>query len=165
MTEKGIGGGRVNCDLAVPADPLDASGLARQALRRERRCMRLLTGIATLLWLLAAAGVAFVVDVVLRRLNPTLQQLLRDSALGKLPVERMVVLQAIHFQAVKICTLIIAASFAALTLAALCTVLLVLISRRVTLHQINTKLGAINEQLTHLRLAPSNSPSEHMERG
>jgi hypothetical protein len=85
---------------------------------------------------------------------------MRDTALGTLPAKQIVELQALHFQAVEICTLVIAASFAALTLAALCTVLLILASRRVTLHQLNANLAAISEQLKHLRLPPSDPSTE-----
>ena len=160
MTEKEIGRALLNRGPGVPAGALDPRQLTQQVLQRERRRMRLLTALAILLWLLAAAGVSFVVYVALWHLYPKHQQLMRATALGNLPVEQIVELQALHFQAVEICTLVIAASFAALTLAALCTVLLVLASRRVTLHQINTDLAEISEQLKHLRLSQSDRSPE-----
>lgn len=159
MTEKEIGRALLNLGRGVPAGALDPRQLTQQFLQRERRRVRLLTALAILLWLLAAAGVFFVVYVALEHLYPKHRKLMRDTALGNLPVEQIVERQALHFQAVEICTLVIAASFAALTLAALCTVLLVLASRRATLHQINTNLAEISEQLKHLRLAPSNPSS------
>lgn len=159
MNEEEIGRALLNLGPEVPAGALDPRRLTQQVLRRERRRMRVLAALAILLWLLAAVGVFFVVYVALWHLYPKHQKLMRDVALGNVPAEQIVAIQASHFQAVAICTRVIAASFAALTLAALCTVLLVLASRRATLHQINTSLAEISEQLKRLRPPPSDPSS------
>ena len=160
MTETELGRALLNLGHEIPAGALDPRQLTQRVLQRERRRMRLLTALAVLLWLLAAAGVSFVVYATLWHLYPKHQQLMRNAALGNLPVEQIVELQSLHFQAVRICTQVIAASVAALALAALCTILLVLASRRVTLHQINTNLAEVSEQLKLLR-HPSSITETH----
>jgi hypothetical protein len=109
--------------------------------------MRLLTGISIFLWLLAAAGVLFVVYGALWHLYPRQKLLFREAALGKLTAEQIDALQATHYMVIEAATIVLAASFIALTLAALCTVLLVLVSRRATLAQINQNLAEISQQL------------------
>jgi hypothetical protein len=47
-----------------------------------------------------------------------------------------------------------------LLLAAVCTVLLILLSRRATLRQINASLVEISEELKLLRQSPANRPRE-----
>ena len=156
MSDKEIGKALVNLDAGASAGVPDARQLAGKVWQRERWRVRLLTGLTMLLWLLAAAGVFFVIYVVTWHLYPRQQQLMRDATLGKLPVEKVVEIQALHFQLVEICTRVVAAAFIALTLAALCTVLLVLVSRRATLRQINHQLAEISEQLKQLQLPAAN---------
>jgi hypothetical protein len=125
-------------------------------LRRERWLVHLLTGLTVLLWLVAAAGVFFVVYVATWHIYPKQHKLMLDATLGREPVEKIVKIQELLFQAVEVCTYVVAASFVALTLAALCTVLLVLVSRRATLRQINAQLAEISTQLKQLQLAQAN---------
>jgi phage shock protein PspC (stress-responsive transcriptional regulator) len=147
MSDQEIGKALMHVDTGASASAPDPRLLAGNILQRERWRVRLLTGLTVLLWLLAAAGVFFVIYVATWHLYPKQQQLMRDTTLGKLSVEKAVEIQAIHFQMVEICTRVVAAAFVALTLAALCTVLLVLASRRATLRQINASLAEISEQL------------------
>jgi hypothetical protein len=56
-------------------------------------------------------------------------------------------------------TLLIAFSIAALTLAAICTVLLNLTTRRATLRQINASLLEISDQLKELRSSATRHPA------
>jgi len=153
MSDKEIGKALLRLDTEGSARAPDPRHLARKVLQRERWRVRLLTGLTVLLWLLAAAGVFFVIYIATWHLYPKQQQLMQDATLGKLPVEQIVEIQAILFQMVEICTRVLAAAFVALTLAALSTVLLVLASRRATLRQINASLTEISEQLKQLRLA------------
>ena len=57
--------------------------------------------------------------------------------------------------AFKMGSVFITLAVGALTLAALCTTLLVLASRRATLRQVNANLVEISEQLKQLRQAPT----------
>jgi len=153
MSEKGVGKALLSLDPGASQRESDSRQLARNVIARDQRRVRLLTGLTILLWLLAAAGVCFVVYVALWHVYPKEHKLVQDVALGNLTPEQIVTLQALHFQALRICTLVIAAAFAAIILAALCTVLLILISRRATLRQINANLAEISEQLKQLQFA------------
>src|SRR5712692_1049852 len=128
MSDKEIGKALLHLDTGATAIAPDPRQLAGKVLQRERWRVRLLTGLTVLLWLTAAAGVFFVIYVATWHLYPKQQKLMLDATLGRLPVEEVAKIQAVHFQAVEICTRVVAAAFVALTLAALCTVLLVLVS-------------------------------------
>lgn len=150
MNDKEIGKSLLDRDAGMSAGAADARQMAGNILRQERGRIRLLAGLAILLWLVAAAGVFFVIYVAAWHIFPKQQQLMRSATLGNLPAERIVAIQSVHFHAIELCTRVIAAAFVALTLAALCTVLLVLISRQATLRQIHNQLSIISEQLKRL---------------
>ncbi len=151
MNDEEIGKALLNLNSGTSAGAPDPRQLPAKMLQHERGRIQLLTGLTILLWLVAAAGVFFVVYVAIWHMYPKQHKLMRDAALGNVPVEEIVALQAIHFQVLDLCTRVVAAAFVALTLAALCTVLLVLVSRRITLRQINTQLAEISEQLRQLQ--------------
>jgi hypothetical protein len=158
MTDKEIGKGLLNVATDAPGSGPDPRPLAAKVLERERWRIRLLAALTVLLWLAAAAGVFWVLYAATFHLYPKQQKLMHDTVLGKVPAERVVEIQALHFQAVNICTQVVAASFVALTLAALCTVLIVLASRTATLRQINASLAEISELLKQRQLSPANQP-------
>lgn len=158
MTDKEIGKALLNLATDAPGSVPDPRRLAAKVLERGRWHIRLLAALTVLLWLVAAAGVFWVLWAATFHLYPKQQKLMRDAALGNIPPEEVVEIQALHFQAVEICTRVLAASFIALTLAALCTVLLVMASRTVTLRQINASLAEISEQLKQLQPPPANQP-------
>jgi hypothetical protein len=136
-----------NLDTKLPAESLDPRQVAKRVVQRRHWQMRLLTGITVFFWLFAAAGVLYVVYGALWHLYPRQKLLMREIALGKLSPDKVDALQATHFMVVEAATVILGVSFIAITLAALCTVILVLVSRRATLAQINHQLAGISEQL------------------
>ena len=136
-----------NLDTKLPADSLDPRQVASRVVKRHQWQMRLLTGITVFFWLFAAAGVLYVVYGALWHLYPRQKLLMHDIALGKIPADKIDALQATHFMVVEAATIVLGVSFISLTLAALCTVLLVLVSRRATLAQISLQLAGISEQL------------------
>lgn len=147
MNENDIRAAMHNLDTTLPEGSLDPRQVAGRVVQRRQRQVRLLAGISIFLWLIAAAGVLYVVYGALWYFYPRQRVLMRDVALGKIPAEKIGALQATHFMVIEAATIILAASFIAVTLAALCTVLLVLVSRRATLSQINQQLAGISEQL------------------
>jgi cell division protein FtsL len=155
MTENDIGKGLLNLNTDAPRSAADERQLARKVLQRDRRRVWLLAAMAVLLWLVAAASVFFVVYVAIFHLYPKQHQLMRDYALGDLPVQQMIEIQSLHFRTVEICTLVVSAAFVAATLAAVCTVLLVLVSRQATMRQINAGLAEIFEELHEQRPGPA----------
>jgi len=160
MTDKEIGKALLHVPANAPESVPGPRQLAAKALQRERSRLRLLAALTVLLWLVAATGVFWVLYAATFHLYPKQQQLMRNAALGKLPAEEVVAIQALHFQAVEICTRVVAASFVALTLAALCTVLLVLTARTATLRQINASLADISQHLRQQQLAPAHHPPD-----
>lgn len=149
MTEKDLGKALLNLDMASAPAALDPRQVTRKILERDRRRLRLLAGLAILFWVLAAAGIVclcpFYVIVVAPRL--------RAYQAGRAQLEKdwndwaLVGDWAAYW---------ILACIILLLLAAVCTVLLVLLSRRATLRQINASLVEISEQLKQLRqLSPS----------
>jgi hypothetical protein len=159
MTDKEVGKALLKVAIEAPGS-VPGPRLAAQVLARERWRLRLLAALTVLLWLAAAAGVFWVLYAAIFHLYPKQQQLMHDAALGEFPAAKVVEIQALHFQAVEICTRVVAASFVALTLAALCTVLLVLASRTATLRQINASLAEISEQLKQRQLPPAHQPPD-----
>ncbi len=145
MNENEIGTGLARLGVLRSAD--DERSLARKVLQRDQRRIWLLTGLAALFWAIAAAGVLFVVYVALFHLYPKQQLMMRASATGDLSTEQLIEIQASHFRAVEICTLVVASSFIAATLAAICTLALILVSRQATLKQINANLAEMLERL------------------
>jgi hypothetical protein len=147
MNENEIRAAMHNLDTTLPEGAREPRQVASRAVRRNRWQVRLLAGISILLWLLAAAGVLYVAFGALWYLYPRQRVLMRDAALGRIPADKIDALQTAHFMVIETATVVLAASFIALTLAALCTVLLVLVSRRATLSQINEQLAEISGRL------------------
>jgi hypothetical protein len=77
----------------------------------------------------------------------------QDEKDQRLPAAERARLQEELPQAFHVANVMIALSVAVLTVAALCTVLLVSASRRATLRQVNANLLEISEQLKELRQA------------
>ena len=145
MNENEIGAGLARLE-ALRGDDSDR-WLARKILRRDRRRVWLLSGLAVLFWAISGAGVFFVVYTAMFHLYPKQQQLMHAQAAGNLPTEQLIEIQSSHFRAVELCTLVVAASFIAATLAGICTLLLILVSRQATLTHINSSLAKIFELL------------------
>jgi hypothetical protein len=150
--------------LHLPSDQLQGTArdrqLARSIVQRDRRRVRLLAVLAVVLWSIAAAGVSFAVYSALFHLYPKQHQLMHDTALGRTTPERANQIQSLHFRALEICTLVIASSFVAATLAMACTVGLVLASRQATLRQISASLAEIHERLQEQPNRPASEPGE-----
>lgn len=149
MTENELGKALLDVDGPPPEVP-DPHQLTQVILDRDRRRIRLLASLATLFWVLTTAGVVCLCPFYLMMVAPRL----RAYQAGRAQLENdwndwaMVGAWAAYW---------ILACILSLLLAALCTVLLILLSRRATLRQINASLLEIAEQLGHLG---KRSPSE-----
>jgi hypothetical protein len=149
MTERELGRALLNVEIAPPPAAPDPRQLTHKILERDRRSIRRLAVLATVFWVLTTAGVVclgpFYVMVVAPRL--------RAYQLGRAQLEHdwndwMTVG---NWAACWILACILS-----LLVAAVCTVLLILVSRRATLRQINASLVEISEQLKQMRqVAPS----------
>jgi ABC-type Fe3+ transport system permease subunit len=134
----------------------DASGSpdARQQtwhiLERDRRRVRWLTGLAVVLWLVAALLVLGMF-VAMGLLMPRMAKLAQEVEAGRVTAAERERQEQANRVTGQMITLGVAASVGVLALAALATVFLVLASRRATLRQINANLLAISEQLRQSR--------------
>jgi hypothetical protein len=151
MTEKELGKALLNLDRP-PAAP-DPRELTRRILDRDRRRIRLWAGLATLFWILTTVGMVclcpFYVMVVAPRLRA--YQAGRAQLANDWNDWALVCDWAAYW---------ILACILSLLLAALCTVLLILLSRRATLRQINASLLEISEQLKALGQLPASRTPE-----
>ena len=137
MTEKELGRALLNLDVAPAPAAADPRQLTRQILERDRRRIRLLAGLATLFWILTAAGIICLCPFYVIMIAPRLRayQAGRAQLANDWDAWAMVGDWAAYW---------ILACIISLLLAALCTVLLILLSRRATLRQINASLAEIS---------------------
>jgi hypothetical protein len=151
MTEKELGRALLNLDVAPAPAAADPRQLTRQILERDRRRIRLLAGLATLFWILTAAGIICLCPFYVIMIAPRLRayQAGRAQLANDWDAWAMVGDWAAYW---------ILACIISLLLAALCTVLLILLSRRATLRQINASLAEISEQLKRLGQLPPSEP-------
>jgi hypothetical protein len=153
MTEKELRRALLNLDATTLSGAADARQLTWRILERDRRRMRRLSGVTVGVWLLAAAMVLAAL-VGFGFLFPQQAQLLNDIDHGKLTAAQREEAQRALLVGFQKGTLMMGFSVAVLALAALCTVLLIFVSRRATLRQINSSLVEISEQLQRLREPP-----------
>ena len=153
-------------DLGRSLLRLDATGLSgvpdsRQAtwsiLDRDRRRVRFLTGLTLGVWALSALLI-WIVLVKFALLFPEHAKLRMDIERGAIAAAEREQLKDAMLLGFQKGTLVIAFSVAVLGLAALCSVLLNLASRRATLRQINASLLDISDQLKELRSSAARSP-------
>lgn len=143
MTDRELGRALLAVDLGGGPD---ARRQTWAVLDKDRRRVRLLTGLAVGSWLLAALLV-FGMFVAMGLLMPRVAKLAQDVDAGRVTaVEREREERANQVTGHMI-TLGVAASVGVLGLAALATVFLVLATRRATLRQINANLIEIAELL------------------
>src|SRR5262245_10871135 len=142
MTEKELGRALLNLDVS-PAPTPDPRQLTQRILERDRRRIRLLASLATFFWILTAAGVVCLCPFYLIVVPPRLRayQAGRAQLANDWNDWAMVGDWAAYW---------LLGCILALLLAAICTVLLILVSRRATLRQINASLLEISEQLKQL---------------
>jgi heme exporter protein D len=151
MTEKELGRALLTLDMAPSPAASDPRQLTRQILERDRRRIRLLAGLATLFWILTAAGIVCLCPFYVLIVAPRL----RAYEAGRAQLANdwndwaMVGDWAAYW---------ILACIISLLLAAICTVLLILLSRRATLRQINANLVEISQQLKQMRQLPPIEP-------
>jgi amino acid transporter len=153
MNDKDLGKALLRLDATQLAGVCDVRQETWKVLERDRRRVRLLTVLAVLIWLFAAALVLMGL-IGYSFAFPQQAYLMQSIEAGKLtPAERDQA-QRLVLIAFQKGTLLIALSVAIMAVAALVTVLLILASRRATLRHINAGLVEIGEQLKQLRLPP-----------
>jgi uncharacterized membrane protein YbhN (UPF0104 family) len=149
MTEKELGNALLRLDAAGPivADP---RVMTERILDRDRRRVRRLTWLTVGVWLFAAGLVLFLL-VEFGLMLPELAKLKNPANPARVtPTQRETMVNELEL-GFKLSLVVISLTVGALSLAGLCTLGLVLATRRATLRQVNANLVEIGEQLKQLR--------------
>jgi hypothetical protein len=157
MSEKELGRDLLKLDAATLAAVPDARQQTWNILARDRRRVRVLTGMTVCVWLLAALLVLGGL-IGFGLIFPMQAKLMTEMQEGKLTPAQREGTQLTILMGFQKGTLLIAFSVAVMSLTAVCTVFLILASRRATLRQVNASLIEISEQLKQLRSTPANPP-------
>jgi len=127
----------------------DSRQLTHSILNRDRRWVRILTGMTIFFWVLATGGIVGMVWFYFLQIHPRLGAYSAGRANPQRDVDAWIMVS--EWTAWSILGWMVV-----MFLAALSTVLLVLWSRRATLRQINANLILISEQLKQLQgISPS----------
>jgi hypothetical protein len=136
-------------DSTQLAASTDTRELTWKILDQDRRRVRRWVIVAVVLWLLAATGIvgAF---VAFGLLFPAHAKAMQQAGVPEIPEKLPAEIQSLHLVLTAFLakiSFLVALSVLVLVLATLATLLVVLVSRRATLRQINANLIAISEQL------------------
>jgi hypothetical protein len=159
MNEKELGEALLRLDTTARS-PVDVRAMTDRVLARDQRRVRILTWLTGGTWLLAGGMILFML-VMFALIFPAMAKLkdekLKDYGAGMAarqitPAQREQAERELEV-AFKMSTVIVTMTVGALCVAGLCTLGLVLASRRATLRQVNANLVEITEQLKLLRKA------------
>jgi ABC-type Fe3+ transport system permease subunit len=141
----------------IPGNESDARQVAAQVVRREARRVRMLAVLTIGLWVLAVLFIPAFVLPILARANRAGDVLMEAGASGQQVSPRQMADAVGGMFKNVVAAIAVAMSLGMLTamLASVCTVVLALTIRRVTLRQVNDGLAQISAQLRALKpLAP-----------
>jgi p-aminobenzoyl-glutamate transporter AbgT len=141
MTDKELGKALLTLDTAPPPDALDPKQLARNIIARDGRQLRWLAASTTIFWLITTACIVWLSIIFVMYVEPRLLA----YAAGKAQLQADWQDWA---KAGDLAARVLLASMITLLLAAVSTVVLILLSRRATLRQINASLMEISQKLT-----------------
>ena len=156
MNERELGKALLKLDAAILGGAPDTHQSAWRIIERDRRVMRLFAALTILVWLLATLMICAVL-MSFAWLVQAEEKLIEDINVGKIILDDRLVTERLLLAQFREGTLLTACSVAILALAALCTVVLLFLSRRATLRQLNAGLFEVTEQLRLLRQTQVNS--------
>ena len=158
MSEKELGEALLKFDGATLAGIPDQRQQLWRILEGDRRRVRILTWLVVIAWLLAG-GLVLIALVGYGFIFPMQAKVMKQIDEGKLSVKERDQLQRITLMSFQKSTLLIGFSVFVMAGAALCTVFLILASRKATLRQVNASLVEIGEQLKRLRQPQAGPPA------
>lgn len=138
MTEKELGKALLTLDATPKPSDLDPRQLARNIVHRDRRRIRLLAGVAGTFWIAATGGVVWLATMYFVMVEPRLNAYAAGRAQLETDWKDWARAGDIAARSLLVC-------LAALLLAAISTVVLILLSRNATLRQINASLSELSE--------------------
>jgi hypothetical protein len=135
---------------------MDASALADEIVRRDRRRVRLLATLTVLLWVAAGALIPAVFLPLAAEVVKTLDTLEKASAAapGVSAADIVAAIGPLLKYTIKVTLVSFSFAIIAAVLASITTIALALSIRRSTLRQVSANLAAISEQLRALKPAP-----------
>lgn len=158
MTEKEVGEALLRVDSAGLAGVADGHRHTWAVLERDRQRVRFLTWLSVGVWVLASVLV-WIGLVNYGLVFPAQAKLVHDIEDGTLTPAQRDEAQRLILISFQKGTLVIAFSVAVMAVAALCTVFLILTSRRATVRQLNAGLAEIAAQLRQLRPTAPGGPA------
>lgn len=154
-------------DSRMPTSSAEAREVAKEILRRDRRRVRILTGMTVGFFLLTVIGICFSVFLYYLKIVPEMmnfhhdcalleQQLAKQESQPSKPdllalIARMTIAQGWTFENQVVTLWANLAVLAVMLAAALCTVLLIMATHRATLRQIQASLLVLSEQFETLK--------------
>ena len=154
MSDKELRNALLSLDAADLAGVADLKQQTWQVLERDRRRVRLLTMLSICIWLFAAALILTGL-ISFGLVFPQQAKLVQDAEAGNMTAAQRDDVQRMVLMSFQKGTLLIAFSVAVMAVAALFTVLLILMSRRAMLRQMNAGLLEIAEQMKRIRPRPA----------
>jgi hypothetical protein len=138
MDEKEFGKALLNLDTTPKPSDIDPRQMARNIVQRDRRRIRLLAGIAAAFWIAATGGVVWLATLYFVMVEPRLNAYAAGRAQLETDWKDWARAGDMAARSLLVC-------LAALLLAAISTVVLILLSRHATLRQINASLSELTE--------------------
>jgi ABC-type Fe3+ transport system permease subunit len=140
MNDKELGKTLLTLDTIPKPSDIDARHMARNVVDRDRRRIRLLAGLSAFFWIAATAGIVWLATMYFFMVEPRLQAYAEGRAQVEADWKDWARAGDIAARSLLVCLV-------ALLLAALSTVVLILLSRHATLRQINANLSELTERL------------------
>jgi hypothetical protein len=140
MNDKELGKALLALDTTPKPSELDARHLARNIIARDRRRVRALAGVATFFWIAATAGIVWLAAMYFVMVEPRLKAYAAGRAQVAADWQDWARAGDMAARSLLVC-------LAAMLLAAISTVVLILLSRHATLRQINASLIELSEQI------------------
>jgi hypothetical protein len=141
---------------------IEARTLADRVLRRDRLRLRILTGATIIFSVLSALAIYGFFHLITASIRPkvweSMDVMFKDKRITEIELATLRLLQDILTIQME-SNLVASAAVATLLLAALCTVLLILATRRATFRKIQISLVVLSEQIDALRESLRNSHS------
>jgi hypothetical protein len=154
MNEKELGKALLQLDADKVAAEPNAAQLTQPILDRDKRRVRLLTGLTIATWVVAGLLILCVLLAFIFIIIPQIKTLTQNKA-GNLTSDQTLSILRMHTLMVLKSSILIAFSVLAMTAAALLTVLLIFASRQATLRQVTANLAEVSQQLKNLRSSRS----------
>jgi hypothetical protein len=160
MNEKELGKALLQLEADKVAAEPNAAQLTQPILNRDKRRVRLLTGLTIATWVVAGLLILCVLLSFIFIIIPQIKTLTQNTEAGNLTSEQTLSILRMHTLMFLKSSILIALSVLIMSAAALFTVLLLFVSRQATLRQVTANLAEVSQELKNLRSSPSDIASD-----